>query len=155
MKKIGFYSRDETYGWLSNFHRCIQIVDGEIYPTNEHYYQSQKANLKEFHNWIKNAPNPYHAMKAGRTLRANKGELKTNWDDIKLEVMLKGLRSKFIDTGLRHKLLDTGDAYLFENSPNDRFWGEVRGEGKNHLGRLLMQVRQEILSSKQKGIDEK
>ena len=148
MKRIGFYSRDYTYGWLSNFHRCLQFVDGESYMTNEHYYQSMKASSKEFHDWIKHAPNPYHAMKAGRTLRANKGELKKNWDYLKIHVMLIGLKAKFQNSELKQKLIDTGDAYLFEDSPSDMFWGEVHGKGENHLGLLIMRIRDEFLTSK-------
>src|SRR5271157_6640544 len=126
--KIGFYSRDEEYGWLSNFYRCPQVVDGKRYMTNEHFYQSQKAYAPEFQEWIRLAPNPYLAMKAGRLLRAGKpGELRENWDDtknpLKLVVMEKGIRAKFQDQLLRLKLLQTYNAYLFENSPTDDYWG--------------------------------
>lgn len=148
VERIGFYNRDEKYGWLSNFHRCEMFVDGVLYPTNEHYYQSQKASGEEFKRWIRLAPNPYHAMKAGRTLRAGKpGELKEKWDDIKLDIMLKGLRTKFTNPILRKRLLDTKDAFLFEDSPNDIFWGMVNGKGENNLGMLIMFVRDEINSS--------
>ena len=49
---------------------------------------------------------------------------------------------------LRQQLLDTGDAELVEgNSWNDTFWGVSArtGKGKNWLGRLLMQVRGEMV----------
>lgn len=37
------------------------------------------------------------------------------------------------------------DSLLVEDSPNDYFWGRgISGEGKNMLGRLLMQVREEL-----------
>ena len=145
VERIGFYSRDEKYGWLSNFHRCEMMVDGRIYPTNEHYYQSRKANSFEVAEWIRLAPNPYLAMKAGRTIREGKrGELRPHWDDMKLTYMLAGLRLKFENTELRRKLLDTGNAYLYEDSPNDKYWGLVKGDGENRLGELLMQVREEL-----------
>lgn len=44
-------------------------------------------------------------------------------------------------------LIATGDAILREgNHWGDRFWGvDARtGEGENHLGRLLMELRAEI-----------
>lgn len=145
VERIGFYSRDETYGWLSNFHRSDQDVDGVIYKTNEHYYQSKKAISLEFQNWIRLAPNPYHAMMAGRTLREGKtGELRPDWERVKLNIMLEGLRAKFDNPILKQKLLDTGDSYLFEKSPNDTYWGVVNGRGNNHLGILIMQVRGEL-----------
>jgi ribA/ribD-fused uncharacterized protein len=143
--KIGFYSRDDQYGWLSNFHRSRQWVDDEVYETNEHYYQSQKAEYPRIQEWIRLAPNPYLAMKAGRLLRAGKpGELRPDWENMKLIIMEKGLRAKFLDSVLRLKLLQTFDAYLFENSPTDDYWGGALPNSKNHLGNLIMKIRQEI-----------
>ena len=139
-EKILFYSRDEKFGWLSNFHRSLQVVDGVFYPTNEHYYQSMKTKDPDLKRWIMSAPTPFLAMKAGRSLREGK-ELVSNWEDIKVEVMLKGLRAKFSNPKLRDMLLATGDSVLMENSQTDMFWG---GRGKNMLGKLLMQVRSEI-----------
>ncbi len=138
-QEINFYSRKPLYGFLSNFHRCSQVVDGITYSTNEHYYQSKKAVHEDMEIWIASAPSPYMAMRAGRMLRPY--EFRADWDDVKLDVMLTGLRSKFADPHLRNRLLDTGDAILHEDSPTDMFWGK---KGKDHLGRLLMQVRDEI-----------
>lgn len=125
---------------MSNFERSPQVVDGIIYPTNEHYYQAQRSNLIEFHDWIKDAPNPFAAMKAGRALRPH--EVIFDWDTKKFEVMLKGLRAKYSQNlVLRKKLLDTGDMSIHENSPTDMVWGI---KGKDMLGKLLMQVRKEL-----------
>ncbi len=144
-EEINFYFRRKEYGWLSNFWRCWQTVDGVSYQTNEHWYQSQKAQDKSFIggyiiSWINSAPSPYLAMIAGRSLREGK-ELVDDWNSKKVDVMLKGLRAKFKNPELRKKLLATGDAVIHEDSPTDMFWGE---KGENWLGRLLMQVRDEI-----------
>lgn len=46
---------------------------------------------------------------------------------------------------LRNKLINTGDAYLKEtNTWNDTFWGISNGIGQNHLGKILMQIREEM-----------
>ena len=46
---------------------------------------------------------------------------------------------------LAEKLLATDDEYLIEgNTWGDRFWGAVNGEGRNQLGIILMQVRNEL-----------
>ena len=59
--------------------------------------------------------------------------------------MLEMLRRKFRTEPYRSLLLGTGEMELVEeNTWGDRFWGVCRGEGKNHLGRLLMQVREEM-----------
>jgi N-glycosidase YbiA len=143
--RIGFYSRDDKYGWLSNFHRCDQVVDGLIYPTNEHYYQAQKAISPEFRRWIRLAPNPYLAMKSGRLLRAGKeGELRPDWEAEKLSIMEIGTRAKYCNQALRLRLLQTENAYLFENSPTDDFWGGYLPNSKNHLGNIIMKIRAEI-----------
>ena len=43
--------------------------------------------------------------------------------------------------------LATGDEELVEDSPNDYYWGRGRsGTGKNMLGRILMEVRDELRS---------
>jgi len=139
-KEINFYSRDEEYGWLSNFARYPQTVDGKTYPTNEHYYQSQKTLDKEASERIASAPSPFLAMRAGRSLGGE--EFRSDWEKVKVEVMLKGLRAKFQQhPELAQKLLATKDAVLHENSQTDMFWGK---RGKDQLGKLLMQVREEL-----------
>ncbi len=46
---------------------------------------------------------------------------------------------------LREKLLATGDRKLVEgNTWGDTFWGVCRGNGKNHLGKILMKIRAEL-----------
>jgi len=141
MTDILFYSRDDEYGWLSNFERAPQVLDGKMYPTNEHYYQSQKTADPALSEWIRNAPTPYAAMMAGRTC-IRKKDLKENWDILKFNVMYTGLRAKFTDNDkLLVKLLETGDAALHENSPSDMIWGI---KGKDMLGKLLMKVREDF-----------
>jgi hypothetical protein len=48
-------------------------------------------------------------------------------------------------------LLSTGKRRLVEtattDSPVNRLWGEVNGQGKNMLGVLLMEVREELRQS--------
>lgn len=74
-------------------------------------------------------------------------EYRDDWYEIRVEIMLDLLRQKFAHPELRQMLLDTGDAELLEgNNWGDVFWGvdQDTGEGQNWLGRLLMQVREEI-----------
>jgi len=139
VEHIFFFYREGEYGWLSNFWRCPQVVGELLYPTNEHFYQSEKAADPQVKAWIIKAPSPYLAMKAGRSLRRK--EMVENWDEIKVSVMLRGLRAKFKDPILRQRLLGTGNALLHEESPNDLFWGV---KGQDMLGKLLVQVRSEI-----------
>ena len=70
-------------------------------------------------------------------------ELRTDWSQIKLEVMADLLWQKFIiNPKLRSMLLATGDRELVEgNTWGDTFWGKCGGVGTNHLGNLLMRLR--------------
>lgn len=46
---------------------------------------------------------------------------------------------------LRALLLSTGDAKLVEHTENDAYWGDGGdGSGKNMLGRILVQVREQL-----------
>lgn len=138
--EILFYIRKEPNGFLSNFWRAPQTIDRAVYPTNEHYYQSMKAKFKAERDWIAAAPRAYYAMIAGRAL--HKDQIRDNWEDVKLDFMLKGLQAKFTQNqDLAVDLLDTGDAILHENSLTDVFWGI---HGKSMLGILLMKVRDEL-----------
>lgn len=147
MNEILFFIREEPYGFLSNFERTPFKVDGKIYPTNEHYYQSQKPTDEWIQEWIRYAPNATLAMVMGRQLEHNdllKKYMKPDWESGKLEVMLKGLRHKFSVSFLGVQLLRTGDAVIHENNPDDPYWGLGNGTGESWLGKLLMQIRSEI-----------
>jgi ribA/ribD-fused uncharacterized protein len=46
-------------------------------------------------------------------------------------------------------LLGTGKKELVENSPFDKYWGiGANGKGKNRLGMLLVQLRNELKNDK-------
>lgn len=82
--------------------------------------------------------NPSEAKKYGRRCK-----LRLDWEDEKIKVMEDIVFNKFQSNDvLKEKLLDTGDALLIEgNDWNDKFWGVCNGEGENHLGKILMNVR--------------
>jgi len=147
-EQIGFFIREEPYGFLSNFERTPFKVQGIAYWTMEHYYQSMKADDAEIRRYIREAPTARIAMVIGQELEHNrhlKKYLRTDWnDEMKRSIMLIGLRAKFKNIVLRRLLLSTGDAILFENNPDDPYWGIGDGSGKSWLGKLLMQVREEI-----------
>jgi ribA/ribD-fused uncharacterized protein len=69
-----------------------------------------------------------------------------DWDRIKVDVMGRILRAKVNQHAyVRRKLLATGDRELIEDSWRDDFWGwGPNRDGQNMLGKLWMQVRDEI-----------
>ena len=56
------------------------------------------------------------------------------------------VREKFTtNQKLQKQLLATGDQHLEEtNKWGDTFWGVCNGVGSNHLGKILMKVRDEL-----------
>ena len=83
---------------------------------------------------------PAEARRAGQKL-----PMRTDWESVKIDVMFRCLKEKFKDPELREKLIDTGDEELIEgNWWGDTFWGVCQGKGENHLGKLLMTIREEI-----------
>ena len=138
MKTIDTFEGE--YRFLSNFHPAKVYLDGVEYRSTEHAYQAAKSLDQDERLRIKNAKSPADAKKLGRKVK-----LRKDWENIKLDVMLDLLRQKFEIPELRQLLIDTGDDELIEgNTWGDEFFGVCRGVGKNHLGRLLMQVRKEI-----------
>jgi ribA/ribD-fused uncharacterized protein len=130
-----------SYRWLSNFWVCPIEFGGINYPSVEHAYQAAKcADVWDRHK-ILHAKTPGDAKRIGR-----KSKIRDDWDVVKLDVMLDLLRKKFSIPDLRKKLFDTGNLVLQEgNWWGDKFWGvDLRtNAGENHLGKLLMRVRDE------------
>lgn len=130
-----------TYRFLSNFWPASVEFEGMKYPSVEHAYQAAKTFDIILRDKIRHTPSPGATKRLAHTF-----ELRPDWEDIKLMVMLDLLRQKFQHLALQELLLDTENQELVEgNTWGDTFWG-VCGErgGYNHLGNLLMQVRKEI-----------
>ena len=133
------------YAFLSNFYFSPMIIDNVVYTTNEHYFQAMKSLNPKERQAIVLAHTPGKAKHLGR-----KVSLRKDWEDIKEEVMLTGLRHKFSNPELRKKLLATGNEELIEGTTwHDNYWGicdceTCGGQGKNRLGKILMQVREEL-----------
>jgi len=138
-KIINFYA-SSGHGQLSNFHTSTIVVDGKTYPTVEHAYQAHKTLNEDSRALIRRAKTPAEAKKLGRGV-----EIRSDWNDVKIDLMRTFTRLKFENPLLRQYLLATGDAELVHgNTWNDRFWGVCRGTGENWLGRILMELREEL-----------
>lgn len=126
--------------FLSNFWYSPFDYKGLRWRTVEHAFQAAKTLDRARFLAIHDAETPAKAKRIGRQCR-----MRADWDQVKQGVMLDLLRIKFKDPDMRAALLATGNKILIEgNTWGDRYWGVYNGEGENHLGKLLMQVRQEI-----------
>jgi len=153
---VAFYSHDPTkypankqhLHCLSNFSPHPVTIDGKLYLTSEHRFQSIKSPDLQRREEIRLAPTPAAAAAMGRD-RAH--PMRDDWDQVKEAVMKEVLMAKFTRNKIcMDALLRTGNAYLEERTKNDSFWGSGSdmpdGTGKNRLGYLLMEVRSLIMS---------
>lgn len=128
------------YAFLSNFYPCFVTYEGIRYPSVEHAFQAAKT-LDE------NERKRFAVMKTAADAKyfGRRVDLREDWEQIKDDVMLECLRSKFSNKELKEKLLSTQSRMLVEgNNHGDKYWGKVHGVGKNRLGELLMKVRSEL-----------
>ena len=138
---------DGKYAFLSNFEQSPFTVDGVTFPTVEHWFQAFKTlDPQEFRSIVA-AETPGKAKRMGRHVT-----LRPDWEEVKVDVMREGLRKKFAIPEFRVKLLATGDEELMEgNTWHDNTWGNCvcakcqNIPGRNMLGMLLMELRQEII----------
>jgi len=129
-----------SYRFLSNFWlSAVKGPGGLVYPTVEHAYQASKSADPQDWAAIKNCGSPGDAKRLGKRVALRP-------DHDQLAVMRSLLEQKFTPgTLLANRLLETGDAILVEgNVWGDRYWGQYCGEGQNHLGRLLMDIRSQL-----------
>lgn len=125
-------------------------VDGKLYifPTVEHYYQAMKFYTSdERFNMILNLKNPDDARLITKTPEY-KINRRADFDKNKFDIMEKGLRAKFMQNQKAADLLKkTGDAVLIKSCPVCYKCGFGIGSGQNRMGKILMQIREELLSS--------
>lgn len=132
------------FRFLSNFAPAKVELDGVEYPTVEHAFQAAKSLDNKDRKKIREAPTPGKAKRLGRKVK-----LRSDWERIKIPLMYDLLYKKFVQPDFKRALLNTGDRQLIEgNSWGDRFWGESPvGNGSNHLGKLLMQLREQLVGA--------
>lgn len=129
--------RGEFY-FLSNFYNAEIIYEDKHYQNNEAAFQAMKCpeRAEEF-RYLNGA----EAKRLGRHV-----PLRSDWESVKENIMHGICLAKFTQNPeLKVKLLETGNRELIEgNAWNDTYWGVCNGYGKNKLGRILMQIRDEL-----------
>lgn len=137
---ILFYGAHREYGEFSNFYPVPIRIGGKTYPSAEHYFQACKACSRKEHEAIRLTPTPGEAKRKGRGVA-----LRTDWEEAKMGVMHSALRAKFSQhDDLKALLLSSGDRVIHEDSPSDKIWGWMGGQGQDLLGKLLMELRTEL-----------
>jgi ribA/ribD-fused uncharacterized protein len=151
-ERVCFYEQD--FYVLSNFSSFrVRVGEHLTFDTLEaayHYYKFKIDGDDEFNesrrhirSAIRRADSAHDAFKIAER---NKAERRPDWDAVKVDIMRRLLHFKVQQHEyVRRKLLATGERELVENSWRDDFWGWGQNrDGQNMLGKLWMEVRQEL-----------
>lgn len=132
------------YIYLSTIFLAPCVYDGVTYRTAEHAFQAARLDSTELRNKIKIITSPFDVKSFAKSLPPRRG-----WGTLRLKAMEEILTSKFSDTVLAQKLLSTGhQEIVHENNWKDVYWGKFNGVGANHLGVLLMKVRDNLFNTR-------
>ena len=149
-------NRDGSIGksCLSQWWEQSFQVEGNTYPTAEHWMMAGKARLFEDQEILAKiliSKHPHEAKKLGRQVRNFDQPV---WEKHRYDIVLQGNVHKFGQhPALKTFLLNTKNSIIVEASPVDKIWGiGLKGEdpraarmeqweGLNLLGFVLMEVR--------------
>lgn len=161
----GFCSRRDRaqFFFLSHFHAAAIDIEGEVWPTVEHSFQSRKSLNPEFRAAIRACGHPGMAKRLGAApegprrfsadswFRTHSNRHRPDWREIRLGLMRAADEAKFSQhPELAALLRATECATIIEDSPVDEFWGTgATGEGENWAGRILMEVRNDVFQRRQ------
>ena len=124
--------------FLSNFFPCSIVYKGLTFNSVEAAFQSMKCEDVSQRALFCNL-SASEAKKLGRKVK-----LTPIWELIKTHVMYELVYIKFTrHYELQQKLLATSPQELIEsNTWGDTFWGTCNRKGANHLGKLIMEIRE-------------
>mgnify|MGYP000969430413 FL=1 len=160
MEKVFFWGHTGhgskvTKTCLSNFYPCEFEFNDKMFNFSEQCFMYQKAllfNDFEIAEQILNETDVRKIKALGRKVKDFDNEL---WDKHKEDFMFNACYAKFSqDNKLKDFLLNTGNSEIVEASPVDNIWGigfssdkameNVDKWGQNLLGKVLMEVREEL-----------
>ena len=156
-KNVIFFRRIKAkWGGLSNTAEGYPLfINNILVRSSEALYQAMKfPQFPDIQLQVISQTNPMHSKMIARK---NKDLVREDWDLIKIEVMRWVLLVKlmFNYETFGSLLRETGNKQIVEFSRKDTFWGAVLidkenmiAKGKNVLGRLLMEIRDEKLDKK-------
>ncbi len=138
-----YVSRSDPLNLLSSYSKHSFELEGQLWPSVEHYYQAMKFESDELRKTILEADHP---SKAEKLAKKNKKAVRKDWEKLKETYMTRGIYIKCrAHTEAADALLATGDQKIVESSQYDYYWGCGRdGRGYNTFGKVLMAVRDKL-----------
>lgn len=144
---------------LSQWYPAPFQLEGQHYPTSEHFMMAEKARLFGDRNALDAILKCQHPGEAKQIGRRVQGFDETRWCLHRESIVVRGGLAKFkSDPSLRDFLKGTGHRILVEASPVDFIWGIGLAadhshaahphlwQGLNLLGFALMKVRTMLLA---------
>lgn len=115
-----------------------------VWPTSEHVYQAMKSVDERIHRHVATMKSADRAKQFGSSVI-----LRDDWEKVKIPIMKDILQAKFSVPEMKELLIATDDEILVEYTWwNDTFWGvNTDYQGENNLGKLLMEIRNEIIQT--------
>ena len=150
MEEIRFYKEFGEFGYLATYSNYGFFKDGVFWKTSEHYYQAQKFMDSDTKIRIQNAETPKIASTIGRDRKLN---LRSDWEEVKQDVMFDAVYYKFKQNkDILQKLLNTGDAKIIEATVKENYWGcGPNNDGQNNYGKILVKVRETLRTEQEEG----
>lgn len=134
----------QHYAYLSNFYIAPFEYENRKWRCVEQAYVAYKTTSEDIRDLIEVLDySPGELKKFGRQI-----PLREDWNKVKLPIMRNLVGAKFEQNPiLMDTLKATAPQELIEgNWWGDRYWGQCPiGEGKNHLGKILMEIRDGIV----------
>ncbi len=148
---ITFRKTSEPYGWLGNMSAYPIRHEGKCYRTAEALFQALRFDDQAIRNeiWIQSSP-MIAKHKAKKYSDSFVVQPKSPQDLSNMKYVLSQKAAQNPD--IKRWLLATGDSEIIEDTTarRDRFWGaaNVKGQwvGENQLGKLWMEIREELRS---------
>ncbi len=155
---IGFWRAEDEHGCFSNWYRAEFEYAGRRYTSIEQYMMFQKVSTFMKHDLaeaIMRTDDPAECKRIGRTKFPEFDSIV--WDSVRKQIVKRGVKAKFRQNeAMLAELLSTEGSLLAECSPYDNVWGigigidddawhnVAKWKGRNLLGRILMEVRDEL-----------
>ena len=155
---ICFYHEDGDYGCFSNWFQADFYYCNRVFSSVEQFMMFSKVMMFRQYDLAKQimaSKDPATIKKLGRT-KFPEFNAKI-WDKTCYAIVKRGVRAKFAQNdNLLEELLSTGNKTLAEASPRDMKWGidiaiddparstPSKWTGQNLLGKILMEVRDEL-----------
>lgn len=142
---------DPQYGLLSPLSPSPLVVRHVQYPSLHHYFLCERFKGSPAEQWMAEATTLWSLDRLVKAAEAE-GYQRSNWNKVKVDVMLLGTYLKFKQNdAARAVLLNTQTALLLYHTPTDDFWGDGGdGKGKNVLGVVSMAVRTRLAGEEER-----